>query len=196
VALYRDRRVTRLPRGQAMFVVARDPSRPFTVLAGPAKVTVLGTRFSVRRKGCDLGDAETDVEVEEGHVSVAQTGIDGASDGSGRRLDAAELRAGQAIQVSVAGGLGSIAAVNPRSIAPWRKGLLRFTSTPLSEAVREFERYAPVNLVISDPEVAAMPVGGSYQSGNPVAFAQVLAHILPVRLVRRDDGMTEVVRKN
>jgi transmembrane sensor len=151
-------------------------------------VTVLGTRFAGRCRDCEGEAAEVDVEVEEGGVGVARAGPDGDA-------GAARLHAGQVVRVSSAGGLGPVAAVNPGSIAPWRKGLIRFASTPLAEAVREFERYSPVNLVIRDPEVAQMPVGGSYRAGNPAAFAQALPHILPVRLVRRDDGMTEVVRK-
>lgn len=191
VSLYRNRRLVRLPHGQAMFNVARDAARPFRVQAGPASVTVLGTRFAVRCSRCEQHAGEAEVEVEEGHVSVAQVAPDG-----GAPPRAAELHAGQAIQVGTASGLGTIMAVSPASIAPWRKGLVHFASTPLAEAIREFERYAPLKLLIRDPQVAAMPIGGSYRTANPAAFVQVLPHILPVRLLRRDDGITEVVRKN
>ena len=193
VTLYRDRRLVRLPRGQAMFSVARDTARPFTVLAGPARVTVLGTRFAVRCRDCEGQAAEVDIEVEEGRVGVGRAGLDGDG-GAGHADPAAQLRAGQFVRVSGAAGLGAVAAVNPGGIAPWRKGLIRFVSTPLAEAVREFERYGAVNLVVADPEVALMRIGGSYRAGSPAAFAQALPHILPVRLVRRADGMTEVVR--
>ncbi len=216
VTLYRDRRLVRLAQGQAMFSVARDAARPFTVLAGPARVTVLGTRFAVRCRDCDgNGDGDAaEVEVEEGRVAVARSdsagggGGDGGSGGGGSGGNGGatgagavplpavtQLHGGQAIRVS-ATGLGTVAAIDPSSVAPWRKGLIRFSSTPLAEALREFERYAPLNLVVRDPEVARMRVGGSYRSADPSAFAQALPHILPVRLLRRDDGTTEVVRKN
>ncbi|MBV7534971.1 FecR domain-containing protein [Duganella sp. sic0402] len=184
VALYRDRREVRLSHGQAMFSVAHDTAKPFSVLAGTARVTVLGTRFSVRCNACQQGATDVNVEVEQGHVHVAAP------------PRVAELRAGQAVQVYAAGGLGAVASINPASIAPWRKGLIRFTSTPLAEALREFERYAPVKLLIRDPEIAAMPIGGSYQVLHPAAFVQVLPHIMPVQLIQRPDGLTEVVRKN
>lgn len=184
VALYRDRREVRLSQGQAMFSVAHDAARPFAVQAGPARVTVLGTRFAVRCTACAQDQAQVEVAVEQGHVSVAA------------QHGAAELRAGQAIRVGADGGLSALAAVQPGAIAPWRKGLLRFTSTPLAEAVKEFERYAPARLLIRDPAVAAMPIGGSYRANDPAAFVQVLPHILPVRLVQGADGVTEVVRKN
>ncbi len=41
------RRTVRLLRGRAFFDVARDPDRPFTVEAGDARVTALGTAFAV-----------------------------------------------------------------------------------------------------------------------------------------------------
>src|SRR5262249_28159705 len=41
-------RGVRLKHGEAFFDVARDPARPFTVDAGPARIRVLGTHFNVR----------------------------------------------------------------------------------------------------------------------------------------------------
>ncbi len=51
--------------GEAFFAVAHDAAHPFTVGTGEARVTVLGTRFSVRTWG------ETSVVVEQGRVRVA-----------------------------------------------------------------------------------------------------------------------------
>jgi transmembrane sensor len=183
VSLYRDRREVRLSQGQAMFGVAPDASRPFAVVAGTTRVTVLGTHFSVRCNACRESSAEVAVQVEEGHVQVSAA------------PRSVELHTGQAVQAFSNGGLGAVASVNPSGIAPWRKGLISFTNTPLAEAIQEFERYAKVKLVIRDPSVAAMQIGGSYQARNPAAFAQVLPHILPVQLIPRADGMTEVVQK-
>ena len=56
--------------GEAFFAVAHDAARPFTVVTGDARVTVLGTRFSVRAWGGPSG-AETAVVVEQGRVRVA-----------------------------------------------------------------------------------------------------------------------------
>jgi transmembrane sensor len=43
-----------LERGEAYFEVAHDPAHPFRVHAGDRVVTVLGTKFSVRREGDDV----------------------------------------------------------------------------------------------------------------------------------------------
>jgi transmembrane sensor len=180
VALYRDRREVRLTQGQALFAVAPDSSRPFHVLAGPAHVTVVGTRFSVRYRTTGMDAGSVHVAVQEGHVRVA---------GSAAPVD---LVAGQALAVSPEGAVGPVTAVAPGSIALWRKGMVRFENTPLADALAELERYGPTGLVVRDPAVAALPLGGSYQIGHPGEFARMLAQILPVRLVPVAGGLTEI----
>ncbi|KAK0361209.1 hypothetical protein LTR94_024265 [Friedmanniomyces endolithicus] len=62
-----ERRIL-LERGQALFSVAHDPERPFTVQAGHAEVTALGTVFDVRRETTGAR-----VTLVEGVVSVKAT---------------------------------------------------------------------------------------------------------------------------
>lgn len=104
----------------------------------------------------------------------------------------ADLVAGQALSVSPAGVLGPVSAVAPGSIALWRKGLIRFENTPLADALAELERYGPTGLVVHDPAVAALRIGGTYQASRPAEFARMLAQILPVTLVAGPDGQTEI----
>ena len=58
-----------LARGEAFFAVAKDHARPFTVRAGEASVTAVGTQFSVNR-----GARQVVVAVIEGQVLVALSG--------------------------------------------------------------------------------------------------------------------------
>ncbi len=183
VTLYRDRREVRITQGQILFAVAPDSARPFHVLAGPARVTVGGTRFSVRYRATGMEAGSAQVAVQEGHVRVA--GAQGAA-------TPADLVAGQALSVSPAGVLGPVSAVAPGSIALWRKGLIRFENTPLADALVELERYGPTGLVVHDPAVAALRIGGTYQASRPAEFARMLAQILPVTLVAGPDGQTEI----
>src|SRR3546814_10951084 len=50
-----------------------------------------------------------------------------------------------------------------RDLLSWREGLLVFRGTPLVEAVAEFNRYNAQKLVVDDPSIAAIPVGGSFR---------------------------------
>lgn len=189
VTMYRDRREVRIADGQIMFSVAADPRKPFHVLAGPARVTVLGTRFSVRyrNQGADAG--AVNVSVEKGHVQVTSS----YSSANAKADLPVELLAGQGLRVSSSGVLGQVASVAPGSVALWRKGLVRFDNTALVDALFELERYGSTGLEIRDPAVAAMTIGGSYQIDRPGEFARMLTQILPVKLVSEPSGKTEIV---
>ena len=186
VTLYRDRREVRLAQGQILFAVAPDRAKPFDVLAGPAHIRVVGTRFSVRYRSTGMDAGAVRIAVEEGHVRVS-----GVQENAG---DAADLHAGQGLSVARDGAVGAVTAVAPSSIGLWRKGLVRFEDTPLGDALRELERYGPTRLVIRDPAVAAMTLGGSYPVDHPAEFARMVTQILPLRLVPGADGSSEIAR--
>lgn len=188
--LYRDRRELRLQDGQAMFTVLADAQRPFHVWVGPLRVTVVGTRFSVRHTASGLDAGQTVVSVEEGRVRVARAAE--AGDGTRPAAQPVDLRAGQMVVADADGRIGLPVEVPPAAIAPWRDGRISFDRTPLAQALAEFERYGQTGLVVRDPAVAALPVGGSYGLDQLQRFAEALPQVLPVRLVRRGE-LTEVV---
>lgn len=192
--LYRNRREVALADGQAMFSVHADPSRPFQVLAGDLRITVVGTRFSVRHTAQGVGAGHTQVAVEEGRVKVERLQPD--ADQTVQAPAMVVLTAGQMLEGGAAqdAGLGTITEVAPAAVAQWRSGRLSFNRTPLAQALAEFERYGFTGLVVRDPAVAALPVGGSYGLNQHQRFAEFLPHLLPVRLVKRD-GVTEIVAR-
>jgi transmembrane sensor len=204
VRLYRYRREVHLQSGQAMFAVHSDPQRPFHVYAGALRITVVGTRFSVRHTGTGLDAGQTVVAVEEGRVRVekrqpsadnpdgAETVPDLAASTEAPPDHAVELGTGQAVVADAQGRIGPVATLAANAIAPWRDGRLSFDQTPLAQAIAEFERYGRTGLVVRDPAVAALPVGGSYSLKQWQRFAETLPQVLPVRLVRRGE-ITEVV---
>ncbi len=186
VHLYRHRREVQLAHGQAMFSVAPDASKPFEVQAGPARVAVVGTRFAVRYRQDGIDAGQVRVEVQEGRVRVAATQTPAS---------ALLLTAGQSTQVAADGELAPVGSVPPDSVGLWRKGLLRFDHTPLALALQEMERYGPTGLVVRDPAVAALPIGGSYATAKPAEFAHMLTLVLPVRLVPSAGGRAEIVAR-
>ncbi|PLK49444.1 FecR domain-containing protein [Uliginosibacterium sp. TH139] len=187
VRLFRDRREVHLQEGQVMFVVHPDAQRPFHVWAGGVRVTVVGTRFSVRHSQSGRDAGQTVVEVEEGRVRVAPATADA-------RLASVELHAGQRVVADGRGQLSAPAALPPTAVAPWREGRVSFDQTPLADAIAEFERYGHTGLVVRDPAVATLPVGGSYTLRQFQQFARALPQLLPVRLESRG-ALTEVVAR-
>ena len=190
VHLYRHRRDAKLLDGQAMFAVSADPTRPFDVAAGAARVTVVGTRFSVRytHDGLDAGKAI--VAVESGQVRV--TGVPRQEERKTAAGDRVELHAGQSVTANEAGRLEAIFDLPVQAVGAWRADRVTFGDTPLALALAEFERYADTGLVVRDPAVADLRLGGSFDLRQAGAFAQALPRLLPVRLERRG-GTTEIV---
>lgn len=190
VTLYRQRREVRMPEGQAMFNVQADAAQPFEVLSGPLRITVVGTRFSVRNTAGAQGNAQGGVQVavEEGRVLVAAASAARALPGTEISAGAGLLlTAGQVVEADAEGLLGSVAAVPAAGVAPWREGRVAFDGTPLALALAEFERYGNTGLRIDDPAVARLRLNGSFDVRKADNFATALTRALPVRLEKRGE---------
>ncbi len=185
VTLYRHRREVRLPEGQAIFKVQGDAERPFDVVAGPVRVTVVGTKFSVRHTPGIPGDDGVRVAVEEGRVRVASTH-------TSQPTATVELTAGQQVSATSAGQLGAVSSLAGAGIAPWRDGRISFDNIPLAQALAEFERYGSTGLVADNPQVAALRLTGTFDPRRLDNFIRVLPQVLPVHL-RTGGGVTHIL---
>ena len=184
VTLYRSRREVRLSEGQTVFQVKGDAARPFEVLAGPLRITVVGTRFAVRHTPGMPGHGGASVAVEEGRVQVQ----------AGAGQPALLLTAGQHVSSAADGRLGPVSAVAAAGIAPWRESRLSVVDMPLSAVLAEFERYGPVPWVLRDPAVAALRVSGSFDLRRFDTFGRILPQVLAVSL-HEQDGVIEIVAR-
>ncbi|MFT3803615.1 MAG: FecR domain-containing protein [Burkholderiaceae bacterium] len=182
VAFYRRRREVRVPEGQVFFHVRADAGRPFDVLAGAARITVVGTRFSVRYTP-SLGSRAVQVAVSEGRVRVA------SNRGSAGSTEATVISAGQALTADADGRLGAVTTVAADSVASWRENRLSFDGVPLAQVLAEIERYGDIGVRVRDPAASRLSVTASVDLRNLNAFVQALPRVLPVRLERRDDGV-------
>lgn len=186
VAYYRNRREVTLLEGQAMFEVSAKPAMPFDVLAGPIRVTVVGTRFAVRYTPSLPGDAGVRVAVEEGKVRVAQVA---AGD------HVVLLSAGQQVTSDRDGVFAAVRPIASSEVAPWRNQRVRFDSQRLDVALAELGRYVDVPLVIHDQVVAALPITGVFDPADLSTFQRVLPASLPVRLKEVGQGSWEIVMR-
>ena len=158
-----SRREVWLDRGAAYFDVRHLAGRPFVVHAGERTVTVLGTKFAVRRDG-----EKVTVSVIEGRVK-----IDDAKQPD--EVPAAIITAGD---VAIAQGPSTLlAARSEEGVAAalaWRDGILNFDHTSLADAAAEFNRYNSKKIVIEDPETGEIRIGGTFQASNIDAFVRLL----------------------
>jgi transmembrane sensor len=126
VRLDRTLRELRLIEGEAFFVVAKDPDRPFVVETSLGSARAVGTRFNVLA----LGD-RVEVVTEEGKVLVQNDGASGAV------IATPGVRA-----TLVPGGAAPVLdAADLTRIENWRAQRLEFDRVPLAAALAEISRY-------------------------------------------------------
>jgi transmembrane sensor len=173
----------RLVKGEALFMVEHDATRPFIVNAGNANVRAVGTQFNVRRR-----EQSTEVAVVEGIVQVSTAAATPLSTEApehssptdtpprGRSITPAAVRlaAGEKAQVST-GGMKISASHDIEDVLSWRQRRLTFRDTRLSDVVAEFNRYNRSQIRIEGSAARDMQMTGIFDADHPQAiilFAQ------------------------
>jgi transmembrane sensor len=177
-------RHVRLLRGQALFEVAKDASRPFSVEAAGRRVTALGTVFEVR-----LDPGRMKVVLVEGRVVVDRAAAASELPDPAPTL----LKPGQAL-VAELGVPQRVATVDVGSELMWREGYVSLEDTPLAAAVAEMSRYTATPIRVLDEETGRMRVSGVFRTGDPERFAGLVRELLPVRVKRMADGSVTIAR--
>ena len=183
VRLSGERRDLVLRRGEALFHVAHDTGRPFYVIAGGTVVRAVGTAFSVRIRDENC----VDVLVKEGRVAV------GTPEGADRPVlnaNAAAVSAGEGAVVRR--GRVAVTRMQTADMArklSWTVGRLYFQGETLNEAVSEFNRYNRRHLLLTDPSIMQMTVGGgNFRTTDLDSFVAALERSLGVRAVTTTGG--------
>lgn len=185
VVRYRDHvRGVTLLRGQALFEVAKDASRPFVVTAGERTVTALGTAFDVR-----LSDSRFEVTMLEGRVVVARQPEHAPIKYASVESMAAptELGAGDQLLASATVDGPVVRKTDARRITSWREGQIIFDNDALDYAVSELNRYGRQKLVLSDPRLADLRVSGAFYTRSSDVFIDMLTVHFPVRVQETSD---------
>lgn len=133
-----------LLEGRAEVLAQVEPSARVTLAAGNGEVFAHRARFDVR-----LDENGVCVTCLEGEVTVAK--------GAQR----ASLAARQQL-VYTDTGLGEPLLVNPELVTAWKNGKLIFQQTPLSDVVREVNRYREGRVIIANSAVGRRPVNGIF----------------------------------
>ncbi len=180
-----------LRKGEALFKVAHDPGRPFIVHAGDLVVRAVGTEFNVRmRSARDIEVIVTEgrvvVEPTEPAVRPLLTSSDTTSpDLSKRRV----LAAGQALKTEAAEAVIDINGKALSDALAWRSGAVVFDGESLGLAVAELNRYTDARLVVADPSLENLRIGGRFRTGDVDGFVDALGKAFPVTTRRGDDGL-------
>jgi transmembrane sensor len=154
-------RAVDLLEGEALFHVAKDRTRPFTVRSNTAQVRAVGTQFDVYRKR-----SETLISVVEGRVAVPNP----TARPSGGDI---YLGAGEQLRVTH-DATNKPEHPNIVNATAWRQRQLVFESASLAEVAEEFNRYNARHLVIENPEVCAFHISGIFSSTDPSSLVRFL----------------------
>lgn len=172
-AVTRNQRTVWLDKGEAYFSVAHDPAHPFVVNASGRQVTVLGTKFTVRKDARAL-----EVSLFEGRIrfdaksKAAQTPID--------------LVPGDVVTATA--NAVTLLRKSKQDLATetsWRRGVIVFNRTTLADAARELNRYNTQKIVLGDAETAKTTIGGTFEATNVAGFARVAHAVLGLRVEYR-----------
>jgi transmembrane sensor len=164
----RERREILFTRGEALFTVARDERRPFEVAVGNDTIRALGTSFDVRLRE----PRELEVMVTQGTVAIDRA-----------LFPRSVLAAGDDVLVSAlhpAQVLHTRKSAIERRLA-WTHGQIWLDQATLAEAVAEFNRYNSRQLVIAEPRLAKLRVGGTFTTTDPTAFLAALERIFGIQ---------------
>jgi transmembrane sensor len=186
VAMRKHSRRIRLVKGEALFEVAHDPSRPFLVDAGAARLRAVGTAFNVR-----IRDTVVELTVTEGVVAVAEDAADV------HRPDVSKIIAGGGAVI----GSGAVAptALDPailRQRTAWQDGVIELDGETLAQAVAEFNRYRDPPIIIGDPRLANLRVGGRFEVDEAEKFLIAVEGSFPISVIPAADGSILLVTRS
>jgi transmembrane sensor len=192
VEFTRAERRVRLERGEAHFTVAKNPARPFIVVAGNVELRAVGTAFNVRMR-----EAAVEVLVTEGAVKVrspeTQPSVESDRESSAQSRVPVEVSesassdvpivvAGQRLVIAQSSQGIAVTPPTPAIVEPqvimqalaWQSRRLDFESAPLPRMIAEINRYNQHKLVIADPRLATRRFGGSFPAGDHETFVRLL----------------------
>jgi transmembrane sensor len=170
-----DGRRAVLLTGEAFFEVIKNPQHPFTVTAGKACITVLGTSFNV--SGNRL-DSTVVVAVRDGRVAL--------QDNRNADSSAMVLSAGEAGILNKEGKLSHYTAANVANYLSWMSGQLTFNRATLKEVVLELEQIYHVPVRLQDTSLEKIHLTLQYRRTDLPAVLDLICNSLNLEHTMRN----------
>lgn len=180
-----------LRSGEVYFDVAHDKTRPFVVYAGGGKVRAVGTAFNVFKT-----DGSVAVTVTEGTVEVSK---------QAPKADKTQQPGTALKRVTVNQSLvykEKLGVVTNREAGDidkrlsWRRQKLFFENTTLEAFVEQLNRYSDNHIMIIDPSLKDIRVGGVFKAGDTDAALAALQASFRVEAVSFTPYLTLLYKKD
>lgn len=173
MAFTRTERTLILERGEAFFEVHPD-SKPFVVVAGARRVVVTGTKFDVKLDDYRSG---LQVAVVEGHVNV----------GNGAETNNVTPLKANDVFLFPDNGAPERLQVAANLISAWQTRRLHFEGTTVGDVLFSVNRFAPKPLRLANPQLAELPMSGSFPAGDTDAVLFSLQSLYGIEATDRGD---------
>jgi len=173
-----SRRQITLETGRAMFDVAHDRNRPFSVAAATSRTTALGTQFQV-----ELDPTHVVVTLAEGSVAIDNEGS--------TQVWQEQLQPGEQLRIDVSSASREKHDVDTSVVTSWARGRLLFRGARLADAIAEVNRYSSKKVRLADASLADLHVAGNFIAGDSELIVDAFASALPLRVV--EGGEKEII---
>jgi transmembrane sensor len=165
-----------LDKGEAYFQVKHDAAHPFAVMAEGHRVTDLGTAFLVRR---DSGRLE--VSLVQGRARVESQTVLMPS-------QSAILAPGDVVVASANSmAMEKKSSADLDNALAWRRGMLVFHRTPLTDVAREYNRYNRTKIVVADGDVGRRVISATLPATDLNAFARMAREFFGLHVAQNGD---------
>ncbi len=136
-------------KGEAFFMVKRNPRKPFNVQSAEVKTTVLGTSFNICESGGDVT-----VTVATGKVKVIATNKKGG---------VVLLPDEQVLFHSKTGGF-TRKKTDAMFYSGWSKGYIYFNNIKLEQAFAQLKKWYNISIECQSPEILNRTIQSKYQN--------------------------------
>ena len=180
-------RAIELKRGEALFTVAKDPTRPFEVRVGNATIVAVGTAFDVQRDS-----DRAIVSVTEGRVLVQPTPhflpVAVLQEFSlSPKLRAVRLDAGEQTMTGSAGIEAPSRVEDPAAATSWQTGRLAFRLEALRYVIEDVNRYAPKPIVLEGEGLGSLTITGTVERDNITGWITSLQRVFDLEATEEAD---------
>ncbi|MEO1079690.1 MAG: FecR domain-containing protein [Pseudomonadota bacterium] len=160
--------------GDVFFDVARDEEHPFTVDAGDAEISVLGTAFEIRRSV-----QAVNVAVSEGVVAVAAKSS--AATRYAPRSARILLAAGEGVAARN-GELGKVRPVDRSLVGSWQDQRLVYNDATLARIIADANRYDARNISLQGEAIKQLTITATFDFSDIDQVLATLAEVFPLEV--------------
>lgn len=175
VNYFKNKREIKFNEGRAMFYVAKDKTKVFTIKVNHTQIKVLGTAFEV-----DKFDNKISIKVKEGLVKISK-------ENNNKHETIALLKKEDSLLLDENSNILSLNKIQINKIANWEKGYILLDNTPLEEAIKQFSRYNEIKVSFENYRVTQIPITGKFTLNEFDSFIKALPKIYALKIEKKSN---------